>query len=145
MSARQINQVRHSPGTSVWQRNYWGNIRNERELPAVQQYILDNPAHWPEDTENPCARRKRHEHHENGSPSAAGQADHRSCLKPGFIRVAADPFLMMDDFHGAAPLTISWAFLASHRGIETITVPWQVEHGDNMGNQGVIHAGTCGG
>jgi len=59
VSARQINQVRHSPGTSVWQRNYWERIiRNERELRAVQQYILDNPAHWPEDTENPLREEK---------------------------------------------------------------------------------------
>ncbi len=59
VSARRINQVRHSPGTPVWQRNYWERIiRNERELRAVQQYIGDNPMHWLEDTENPLREEK---------------------------------------------------------------------------------------
>jgi REP element-mobilizing transposase RayT len=37
-----------------WQRNYYEHvIRNEDELDRVRQYILDNPAKWLEDEENP--------------------------------------------------------------------------------------------
>ena len=38
----------------LWQRNYYEHIiRNQRELNAIRQYIIDNPAKWPEDRENP--------------------------------------------------------------------------------------------
>ncbi|OGO38763.1 MAG: hypothetical protein A2147_03500 [Chloroflexi bacterium RBG_16_57_8] len=38
----------------LWQRNYYERIvRNERELYATRQYILDNPANWDKDDENP--------------------------------------------------------------------------------------------
>ena len=51
---KRINQMRCTPGQPVWQRNYYEHvIRNERELDAVRQYIVDNPARWPEDRENP--------------------------------------------------------------------------------------------
>ena len=46
------------PGAPVWQRNYYERvIRNEEELNAVRQYILDNPRRWAEDPENPDAQR----------------------------------------------------------------------------------------
>jgi redox-sensitive bicupin YhaK (pirin superfamily) len=55
-----------------------------------------------------------------------------------------DPFLMLDDFHTSK----SQEYLAGfpwhpHRGIETITYILEglVEHGDSMGNKGVIGAG----
>jgi REP element-mobilizing transposase RayT len=53
-SARQINLLRGTPGAPVWQRNYYEHVvRNEEDLLAIQQYILDNPARWAEDEENP--------------------------------------------------------------------------------------------
>ena len=40
----------------VWQRNYYEHvIRNEDSLNRVRQYILNNPARWAFDRENPKA------------------------------------------------------------------------------------------
>ena len=51
---KRINLVRETPGAPVWQRNYYERIvRNEQELNATRQYILDNPINWQGDTENP--------------------------------------------------------------------------------------------
>ena len=48
--------MRATPGTPVWQRNYWEHvIRSERALTAIRQYILDNPARWSHDRYNPAA------------------------------------------------------------------------------------------
>jgi redox-sensitive bicupin YhaK (pirin superfamily) len=55
-----------------------------------------------------------------------------------------DPFLMLDDFHTANPAEYLAGFpWHPHRGIETITYVLEglVEHGDSMGNSGVISAG----
>ncbi len=55
-----------------------------------------------------------------------------------------DPFLMLDDFHSANPAEYLPGFpWHPHRGIETITYLLEglVEHGDSMGNRGVIGAG----
>lgn len=55
-----------------------------------------------------------------------------------------DPFLMLDDFHTANPDEYLAGFpWHPHRGIETITYILEglVEHGDSMGNKGVIGAG----
>jgi len=38
----------------LWQRNYYEHvIRDDEELSDVRQYIIDNPAHWEEDRDNP--------------------------------------------------------------------------------------------
>jgi len=55
-----------------------------------------------------------------------------------------DPFLMLDDFHTSQPDEYLAGFpWHPHRGIETITYILEgvVEHGDSMGNKGVITAG----
>ena len=55
-----------------------------------------------------------------------------------------DPFLMLDDFHTSKPEEYLAGFpWHPHRGIETITYLLEgvVEHGDSMGNTGVIGAG----
>ncbi|NVO00096.1 MAG: pirin family protein [Geobacteraceae bacterium] len=55
-----------------------------------------------------------------------------------------DPFLMLDDFHTSRPDEYLAGFpWHPHRGIETITyiIEGIVEHGDSMGNKGVIGAG----
>jgi quercetin 2,3-dioxygenase len=55
-----------------------------------------------------------------------------------------DPFLLLDDFHSAEPADYLAGFpWHPHRGIETITYVLHgvVEHGDSMGNRGVIGPG----
>ena len=55
-----------------------------------------------------------------------------------------DPFLLLDDFHSDNPDHYIKGFpWHPHRGIETITyvLNGEVEHGDSMGNRGVIRAG----
>jgi redox-sensitive bicupin YhaK (pirin superfamily) len=55
-----------------------------------------------------------------------------------------DPFLMLDDFHSSKPDEYLPGFpWHPHRGIETITyvIEGLIEHGDSMGNKGVIGAG----
>ena len=55
VTSRRINGIRKSPGLTIWQRNYYEHIiRNERALAAIRAYIIDNPAHWAEDLENPA-------------------------------------------------------------------------------------------
>jgi REP element-mobilizing transposase RayT len=55
-SARRINELRHTPGISIWQRNYHEHvIRDEQSLSRLRQYVLDNPAQWEFDRENPAA------------------------------------------------------------------------------------------
>jgi len=39
----------------VWQRNYYEHIiRDDAALNQIRQYIIENPARWSEDTENPA-------------------------------------------------------------------------------------------
>ena len=63
----------------------------------------------------------------------------------GFSEVGLfDPFLLMDDFRSGNPHHYSKGFpWHPHRGIETITYILQgrVEHGDSLGNKGVIDSG----
>ncbi|MBP1732443.1 MAG: Pirin domain protein [Deltaproteobacteria bacterium] len=63
----------------------------------------------------------------------------------GFAEVPSfDPFLLLDDFRATDPRHYLKGFpWHPHRGIETITymVDGTVEHGDSMGNKGVIGAG----
>lgn len=55
-----------------------------------------------------------------------------------------DPFLLLDDFHSENPRDYLAGFpLHPHRGIETVTymIRGVVEHGDSIGNKGVINSG----
>ena len=55
-----------------------------------------------------------------------------------------DPFLLLDDFRGDNPRDYIKGFpWHPHRGIETITyiLDGKVEHGDSMGNRGIIGPG----
>ena len=58
-----------------------------------------------------------------------------------------DPFLMMDDFRNDNPADYSRGFpWHPHRGIETITyvLAGTVEHGDSLGNRGLLGAALAG-
>ena len=57
-----------------------------------------------------------------------------------------DPFLMLDAFDSGNPDDYTKGFPAHpHRGIETVTylVEGEIEHGDSLGNKGVIRSGDC--
>lgn len=50
-----INHIRNTPGTPLWQRNYYEHIiRGEGEMNRIRKYIVDNPAKWAEDENNPA-------------------------------------------------------------------------------------------
>lgn len=56
-----------------------------------------------------------------------------------------DPFLLFDDFRNDDPAAFAQGFpWHPHRGIETITyvLSGTVEHGDSLGNQGTLGAGS---
>ena len=47
---RRINKVRKTPGTPVWQRNYYEHIiRDETSMARIRTYIADNPCLWTAD------------------------------------------------------------------------------------------------
>jgi REP element-mobilizing transposase RayT len=51
---KRINESRETPGTPVWQRNYYEHIiRVENELDRIREYIANNPVQWEMDRENP--------------------------------------------------------------------------------------------
>jgi redox-sensitive bicupin YhaK (pirin superfamily) len=57
----------------------------------------------------------------------------------------ADPFLLFDDFRGDRPRDYMAGFpWHPHRGIETITyvLAGTVEHGDSLGNRGILGPGS---
>ena len=54
VSTRRINAARGAPRTPVWLRNYYEHVvRNDRELAAIRDYIMGNPADWDDDENNP--------------------------------------------------------------------------------------------
>jgi putative transposase len=45
--SKRINEKRGTPGSPVWQRNYYDHIiRNEQEFAAIRYYIINNPINW---------------------------------------------------------------------------------------------------
>ena len=57
VSTKQINILRGTPSTLLWQRNYYERIiRDDDELDRIRCYIEDNPAMWEMDRENPEAQ-----------------------------------------------------------------------------------------
>ena len=49
-STKRINELRATPGSPVWQRNYYERVlRNDEELCRAQEYINYNPLKWSED------------------------------------------------------------------------------------------------
>ena len=56
-ATKRINKLRRTPGAKLWQRNYYERIiRNDDELHRIREYIINNPAQWDMDRENPVAR-----------------------------------------------------------------------------------------
>lgn len=50
VSTKAVNQMRGTPGTRVWQRNYYEHIvRGDESLHAIRLYIRNNPASWESD------------------------------------------------------------------------------------------------
>ena len=43
----QINKIRNTPKSPVWQRNYWEHIiRDEKSFDEISTYIINNPGKW---------------------------------------------------------------------------------------------------
>lgn len=52
-TSKQINLLRNSPGSAVWQPNYHDHIvRNPKAYNNIKQYIQDNPKNWDRDQFN---------------------------------------------------------------------------------------------
>ena len=68
---RNVRDGRWPPSSGrLWQRNYYEHVvRNDDDLNTIRQYILDNPAKWDEDTENP----RNFENAEGQVPRAASK------------------------------------------------------------------------
>ena len=53
-ATKHLNEWRGTPGTPVWQRNYYEHIiRNEESLNRIREYITNTPLQWAMDHENP--------------------------------------------------------------------------------------------
>ncbi len=58
-SARRVNELRGTLGIPLWQRGYYEHIIcDEQDLNRIREYILNNPARWRTDAENPRVFRK---------------------------------------------------------------------------------------
>lgn len=54
VSARKINLARATPGSPVWQRNYYEHIvRNQADLHRIREYVANNPLKWDLDQLHP--------------------------------------------------------------------------------------------
>jgi len=57
-ATREINQ-KFNTSFSIWQRGYYDRIiRNEEELFTIKEYIINNPAKWEIDNENPAKNKE---------------------------------------------------------------------------------------
>jgi len=53
-ATKRINEMRNTPGTKIWQRNYWEHVvRNASELTRLREYIQNNPIQWELDQLHP--------------------------------------------------------------------------------------------
>ena len=54
LSALEVNRLLARSGQPLWHRNYHEHvIRGDADLDRIRQYIVENPAKWAEDRENP--------------------------------------------------------------------------------------------
>ena len=57
VSTKRIRIEDKSLRTPIWQRNYYEHvIRNEKEMAAIREYIVNNPINWELDKYNPESR-----------------------------------------------------------------------------------------
>jgi quercetin 2,3-dioxygenase len=80
----------------------------------------------------------------HGIPTREGAGVHLKRIFGYHDVPAFDPFLLLDDFRNSDPKNYIEGFpWHPHRGIETITyvLEGDVEHGDSLGNKGVISSG----
>ncbi len=50
-----VNRLRGTPGTPVWQRNFYERVlRDDGELARAREYIVNNPGKWDLDRDNPA-------------------------------------------------------------------------------------------
>ncbi len=80
----------------------------------------------------------------HGKPTIEGAGVHLNRVFGFHETRLFDPFLLLDDFRSDDPSKYLAGFpWHPHRGIETITyvIDGSVEHGDSMGNKGVISGG----
>ena len=46
-SAQRVNELRGTPGVSVWQRGFYEHVvRNEEDLNRIREFIVGNPLRW---------------------------------------------------------------------------------------------------
>lgn len=79
-----------------------------------------------------------------GKPTIEGAGVHLKRAFGHYEVPQLDPFLLLDDFRSDKPEHYISGFpWHPHRGIETVTYMLEgfVEHGDSMGNKGIIRAG----
>lgn len=79
-----------------------------------------------------------------GKPTIEGAGVHLKRIFGYYEAPEFDPFLLLDDFSSDSPdLYLSGFPWHPHRGIETITyiLDGEVEHGDSLGNMGIISSG----
>ena len=63
LSSKRINEIRNTSDVKLWQRNYYEHvIRNDDELNRIREYIVNNPAKWALDRENPMVGGSRTAH-----------------------------------------------------------------------------------
>ncbi|HEX9662732.1 MAG TPA: transposase [Candidatus Binatia bacterium] len=78
VSTRAIRQTTNP--TFAWQRNYYEHvIRDDDSLNRIRQYILDNPARWAFDRENPAATTPEPEEAWLAGSNPVSQTCPRSC------------------------------------------------------------------
>lgn len=54
VTTRSFNRIQRSPGSTIWQRNYYEHIiRSEASLGRIRQYIQNNPLSWQHDQLHP--------------------------------------------------------------------------------------------
>jgi len=59
-TSKTTNELGLGGGTPLWQRSYFEHvIRSEQALMRIRQYVIENPAKWAFDEENPQRRATR--------------------------------------------------------------------------------------
>jgi len=56
-STKSFNELRNSPGTQLWQGNFYEHVvRDDNSLNRIREYIMTNPQRWELDRNNPLSR-----------------------------------------------------------------------------------------